>query len=85
MTAQWYGCPAKTPTPRTTEEKATWNCTAKSAPDEMPEMVTAEVLMLRVGSAMCRSFAVEVPAAQDGQRRAVVKNEKSCATAQVRL
>jgi hypothetical protein len=44
VTAQWKGWPANTPTPVTVLEKATWNCTAKSAPDEMPLMVMFAML-----------------------------------------
>ena len=35
--AQKYGPPAVAPTPATTAEFATPNCTAMNAPDEMPD------------------------------------------------
>jgi hypothetical protein len=40
LTAQSGAWPAKIPLPETRSEKATWKAAAKSAPEEMPEMVT---------------------------------------------
>ena len=74
VTAQWYGCPAKTPTPRTVAEKATWNWTAKSAPEEMPLIVTLRGSMVRlVTGCGGRWLSASTPSTSDAQ------NEGSCA------
>ena len=68
VTAQWYGCPAKTPTPFTVAENATWNWTTKSAPLLSPEIEMPEGAMSSAGSgagaarALALALALAAPA-----------------------